>query len=323
MGFELVLDHITTIKKDVNYIRTVLDDHLPKDDSSGRARVCLPAFALEQNERDQIIEISESIVTRVSEINHELSHDSWDQYTQKITQSSTQLYSIALQLNNEQTPDDASLFQPSWDLLNGINLLERAIKVTNAMNKGSSENKYSENQVNATVNEIEKKRREVRLKAYNKLDPDLKKLLKDLEHQNSDVLDRSVAKLLHLLGFDTEIYDPVIAGNIDVIAIDSLHEIVCICENTTGKISKKKVDQIVGRKIEYEEEYKSWDKLTVYPILVCTADDVFTDDLARRECVLNGVSVLSKKELEELIKNLKKGKMSPTLFVEYVKKENP
>jgi len=323
MSFDLVLDHITSIKKDVNYIRTVLDDHLPERSNSGRAWVTLPSFVLEQNERDQIIEISESIVTRVSEIVSELKDESWERYTKNPHQSSQKLYSLALQLNNDQYPDDASLFQPSWDFLNSINVLETTIKVTNAMNKGTSQKKYSENQLNASINELEKKKRETRLKAYNKLDNGLKKLQGNIESQNSNVLDKTTDKLLYVLGFDTEIYDPEIAGNIDVIALDTIHEIVCICENTTGKLSKKKVDQIAGRKSEYEKEYNSWKNVKVYPILICTAEDIFADDLAKRECALNGISVLNKKDLEDLIKNVKKGKMSPTLFVEYVKKRIP
>ena len=76
MSFDLVLDHTTSIKKDIDYIRTVLNDHLPKSDGSGRPMVNLPSFTLEQNERNQIIEISESIVTRISEINQELNDPS-------------------------------------------------------------------------------------------------------------------------------------------------------------------------------------------------------------------------------------------------------
>lgn len=324
MSFDLVLDHITTIKKDAVYIHTILNDHLPKPDGSHRAWVGLPHFQLEQNERNEIIQITESIVTRVSEINQELSHDDWQQYTEQPMQQSSQLYSIALGLNQEQYPDDALLFEPLGKLNQSINGLERIIKVTIAKNKTNSpQKKYSESQVNASIKELEKGKRATRLKAYNKLDPDLRKLSKNIEHQHNDVLDKVVGKLLQLSGFDTETYDPKIAGNIDVIATESREEIVCIFENTTGKLSKAKVDQIVGRKTEYEEEYKSWKNVMVYPIIVCTNDTTFTDNLAKRECVLNGVSVLAKKELEDLVKNVKNGKMSPTLFVDYIKKKVP
>lgn len=325
MSFDLVLDHITSIKKDTDYINTVLQDHLPKrDPSSGRAIIALSSFELEQSERDEIIEITESIVTRVSEINQELNDPSWQQYTQNPVELSQQLYSTALGLNQEQMPDDALLFEPLSKFVNSINGLERAVKVTHAMNKGNTfQKKYSSTQVNAHVNELEKGKREIRLKIYNKIDSDLKKLSDNFEHQNHTVLDKAVEKLLHLIGFDTEIYDPEIPGNIDVIAIDSREEIVCICENTTGQLSKKKVDQIVGRKTEYEGEYKTWKNVKVYPVLVSTYQTVFTDNLARRECVLNGVSVLAKKELDELVKNVKKRKMSPSLFVEYIKKKVP
>lgn len=323
MNFDLVLDHVTSIKKDANYISTILNDNLPPTTNTGRMSFSLPTFSLEQNERDQIIEISESILTRISEINKELDHHSWKQHIQGTINFGQQLYATALGINNEPSPDDAALFEPLGNLITSINGLGITIKVENAMNKGSSEKKYSENQLNANLNELEKKKRETRLKVFNKLDTDLKKLLKNLEHQNSNVLDKTVDKILYLSGFDTEIYDPVIPGNIDVIAIDTRNEIVCICENTTGQLAKKKVDQIVGRKTEYEGDYKSWKNVKVHLVLSSTTNDVFVDDLARRECVLNGVSVLNKKDLEDLIKNVKKGKMSPTLFVEYIKKKVP
>ena len=322
MSFDIVLDHITTIKKDTEYIHTILNDHLPKQD--GRQWVCIPSFQLDQNERNEITEITESIVTRVSEINQELSHDGWKQYTQQPTQHSAVLYSTAIGLNQEQYPDDALLFEPLGKMIQSLNGLEQVVKVTIAENKAnSSQKKYSESQVNASIQELEKEKRVTRLKVYNKLDPDLKKLSADIATLHNDVLDRTVDKILRLSGFDTEIYDPGIPGNIDVIATESREEIVCIFENTVGKLSKTKVDQIVGRKTEYGEEYKSWKSVKVYPVLVCINDTVFTDNLAKRECVLNAVSVLTKKELEDLIKNIRKSKMSPSLFIEYVKKKIP
>ena len=155
------------------------------------------------------------------------------------------------------------------------------------------------------------------------IDHGLKKLSQNLKTSNSDMLDKAVGKLLHLAGFDTEIYDPDIAGNIDVIALDRRGEIVCILENTTGTISKSKVDQIAGRQKEYEKEYQSWKNVKVRSILVCTSDRVFADNLAKQNAVHNEVSVITKSELEDLVKNVKKGKMSPSLFVEYIKKKIP
>lgn len=325
MSFDFVLEHIDSIKKDIDYIGTILQDHLPKLES-GRAMIAMPSFKLEQSERDEIIEIAESIVTRVSEINQELvpSGPAWESHMQRPIQFSQQLYATALRVNEEQFPDDASLFDPLGNLRQSILALETTVKVTNATNRGTASQKsYSQSQVNAIIKEFEKARRETKLKAYNKLDPDLKKLSSDLLTNNPNTLDKAVDKLLHLMCFDTEIYDPGIAGNIDVIALDVREEIVCISENTTGKLSKSKVDQIAGRQKEYEEEYKSWNNLKVYPVLVCTNDTVFVDNIARRNAVLNSISVLTKNELEDLVKNVKKGKMSSSLFVEYIKKKIP
>ena len=324
MSQDIILDHITTMKKDTEYISTILQDHLPKHDNSVRLQIASPFVQLTQNEINEIIEKTQTIVTRTSEINNELEHESWKQFTQQLTHNSEGLYYFALGLNQDSHPDGAGLFEPLRMFNQSVNEFERIIKVSIAKNKANlSKKKYSESQVDASIKELEKEKRETRLKMYNKIDPNLKKLSSNLLSQHNVVLDKAIDKLLRLSGFDTEIYDPGISGNVDVIAIDSREEIVCIFEDTTGKISKSKVDQIVGRKTEYEEEYKLWENVKVYPVVICTNKDVFSDNLAKRECVLNTVSVLTKKELDELIKNVRKGKMSPTLFTEYIKKKIP
>lgn len=322
MSLDIVLDSISTVKRDIDYIGTILQDHIPNR-NDGRAMIATPFIQLEQSERDEVIEISKSIVTRIAEIDKILTDDSWRQGTQWPLEFSQQLYGTAIQSNNSQIPDDVSLFEPLGKLKESINRLETVIRISDAVSQGTKSKNYSETQIDAQINELEKKRRESRLKMYNKLDPDLKKLSQNLQKDNSNVLDKSVDKLLHLTGFDTEIYDPEIPGNIDVIALDRKNGIICILENTTGKISKSKVDQIVGRHQEYKKEYQSWKDSKIYPILVCNNDTVFVDNISKQNAVHNAIAVITKKDLDEIIKNVKKGKMSPTLFAEYIKKRIP
>jgi len=323
MSFHIVLDNISSIKRDIEYVSKVLQDHLPKR-IGNRAVLSMSSFEISQSERDEIVEISESMVTRVSEITNELNDFSWSQHTDQPMQLSKILYNTALALNQEQSPDDALLFDSLGKLRNSINGLERVVKITNASNKGGKSSiKYSESQVESTIKELEKERIEARLKAYRKLDLDFEKISEDLKTDNSNILDKVIDKILHLSGFDTEIYDPGLAGNIDVIALDAREKVVCICENTTGKISKSKVDQLVGRIKEYKKEYQSWENVKVYPILISTNDNIFTDDIAKRNAIQNGVYVLSKKELSEILKNIKKGKITTSLLIEYIKKKIP
>ena len=169
MSFDVVLDNISTVQRDVDYITTVLCDHIPNSTGS-RPMITIPLIQLEQNERNEIIEKSKSIVTRVSEIDKELVHESWEQVTRMLLEYSQQLYGNALQSNNAQTPNDSSLFQPLGELRKSLDNLETCIKVSDAVNQGKEPKKrYSETQVASQINELEKKSREARLKSYNKL----------------------------------------------------------------------------------------------------------------------------------------------------------
>ena len=323
MNVDIVLDHITTIRQDIEYIRSILDNHIPKPSDNHRPWISMPSFQIEQTERSDVIQISESIVTRISEIDTVLDRG-WKQVTEPVVENSSNLYDAILKLNQDPNPNDALLFEPTNVLNESINKLERIIKISMAHKQGkTSKKQYSRSQIQSSIKEYEKTIRQTRLKMYSKLDSDLKKITEDIASSHNEVLDKVVDKLLHLSGFDTEIYGQEIPGNIDVIATDSGEKVVCIFENTTGKISKKKVDQIVGRKTEYENDYNSWSHLTINSCIVCTNDTIFADDLAKRECALNHVSVMTKNELADLVKNVKKGKMSPVLFTEYLKKKIP
>ena len=319
----IVTDHIATIRQDVKHIINVLENCIPEHDSS-KFRTTAPSLRLEQVERDEIIQIGESIVTRIIEIEDELNHNSWKEHIAPTKQNSVNLYDYVLDLEQRSAPYDVVLFECVRKLSKSIDALERFVKIQNVGYKAkTSKRRYSEHQVKSAIKGSEKTKKETRLKMYNKLDRDLKKLSDNIKSSKHEVLCKVVAKLLDLCGFDTEIYDPELGANIDVLATDSYGEIVCIFENTTGPISKTKVDKLVGRKTEYEEEYRSWKHLRVYSCIVCNNDRIFADDLAERECGLNHISVLAKKELAELVENVKKRKMSSDLFVERLKKKVP
>ena len=323
MDLHIVLDNISSIRRDTEYISEILYSHIPKLTGS-RAMVSRPSVKITQSERDKIVEISKSIVIRVSEIVNELNGDDRNQHTNQPIQWSQQLYNVSLALNQEQFPDDGELFEPLGNLVKSINGLERFVKTTDASNPDKeSSKKYSNSQVDSIFKEVEKNRIKTRLKAYRKLDPKLEKISENLKTDNSNILDIAVNKILYLSGFDTEIYDPGLAGNIDVIALDTRKEIVCICENTTGKISKTKVDQLVGRIKEYKNEYQSWKNVKICPVLISTNDSIFSDNLAKRNAIQNGIHVLSKKELIEILKNVEKGKETTSLLVKFIKKKIP
>ena len=323
MNQNSVLDHLTTIKRDIEYINSVLSDRIPEN-NSGRPMVEPPHIEIEQAELNQITEISKLILVKMSEISNTLNHDSWKPYIQHPLEYGGQLYAIVLQLNDSQFFYANVMFEPLSNLRKSILELEIQIKVYGAISQGSASKKqYSETQVTNQINEVEKMRRESRLKTYRKMDQDLKTLLDSIQTDQPKVLDRTVSKLLYLVGFDTEIYDPYLSGNIDVIAVDRRYGIICIIENTTRKITKSKIDQIIGHQKEYEKEYESWENSKVYPILICTKNDAFADALAQQHATYNLISIITNNELKELIKYINKGKISPTLFVKYIKNKIP
>ena len=66
MIFDVVLDNISTIKRDIDYIATVLDDHIPNR-NDGRPMIATPFIQLEQSERDEIKEISSFVTKEIFE----------------------------------------------------------------------------------------------------------------------------------------------------------------------------------------------------------------------------------------------------------------
>ena len=169
--------------------------------------------------------------------------------------------------------------------------------------------------------DIEKSK--LRIKLYSNIDPDLKLEKKLIDPVNSNTLDEGFSKLLYLVGFDNEIYDKI-QGDLDIIGVFQLDKKIILTETTTGNVKKTKVDQIVGRFAKYSKVgtiFKT--KPLVSLLLVSSKSYDNVDNLARKEVMYNRVGIFTNSQLKELIKLLKKGKLTSNKLFETIRENIP
>jgi len=328
MSFELAKGHIETIIQDIKLIRKLLDDKLPQ--STGRPWVQLPAIDIDEHERQFIIDTLDSMGTLITELSSamwKLDRYNYESLVEELQDNYKKLYHTAISLKQGVSDNDNVLFGPSYELLKTLENIERIILTNNALSSKSENIKtFSQGEVNAIFKEFEKKEQELRKKLYFKVDPNAEQLTRTLTNpSNDDVLDNSVSKLIHLIGYDSEIYAKKLQGDVDVIAIHVSSKTLLIIETTTGSISKKKVDQIVGRINDYEKYSNILldPTVKVIPVIITSQTESFADELAKREAMVNRISVLGLDELKDLLKQVKKCKIDSRGFREYLLNKIP
>jgi len=328
MSFELVKHHIESLKNETELLSKLLQEKLPKSD--GRARLAIPQINLDDQEKQFITSTFQYLGPKITEIHIVFSKVSPNllHAIDDLVNKYLKLQSTALAIQQGITyGDNTVLFEPLNLFHNSLLNLERVVINADSLTPKSSKIKtYSDAEMNSIFKETEKQRRISRREFYFKVDSDADELLGELTNpQNDEVLDNATAKLLHLMGFDTQVYGRRLRGDVDVLGISIADKVLVIIDTTTASISKVKVDQIFGRKSDYEgfSSKLTDSSLSVYPLVITSNEKPLADELAQREAMVNKVGVLTRKELKELVDLVKKGKINPPNFIEYIKKKIP
>ncbi|MDE2590894.1 MAG: hypothetical protein KGL95_14660, partial [Patescibacteria group bacterium] len=294
--------------------------------NDGRPMIALPNITLDDSEKDYVVSTLKSFGQLIAEINSSLPSGMEQQFGNVVNTYQIALSTGLAMQQGATYGDNAVLFEPLNNFMTNVLAFERAATINGVLTGSTRVKNYSEAEVQSIIRSMEKQRNEIRRKLHLRRDNNMNQLFSELSSpQNDEVLDQAVAKLLHLVGFDSEIYGRRITGEVDVVGIHLYEKHLAIIDTTTGSISKAKIDQILGRKTDYEKFSTKTlgTKLTVFPIVVTSNTRVFSDDLAKKEAMINKVSIISTKEIEEVLHSLKKGKMSPDSFIQYVLKKIP
>lgn len=317
--------HIETIKTDSQVLQRFLSEKIPNR-NDGRPMIALPNIQLDDGEKEYVVSTLKSFGPLIGEMSSSLPEGT-EQTFASLVKTYQQALNTALAIQQGMTyGDNAVLFEPLNNFITSVLTLERVVTINGVLITPSKVKNYSQGEVQSIIQGMEKQRNETRRKLHQKRDDDMNQLYSELTSpQNDEVLDQAVAKLLHLIGFDSEVYGRRLAGEVDVAGIHLYGKYMAIIDTTTGSISKSKIDQILGRKTDYENfSTKTLGvALTVFPIVVTSNVRVFSDNLATKEAMVNKVSVISTREIEEICQSLKKGKMSPDSFVQYALKKIP
>ena len=325
MSDELVQNHIGVIKTDSQILQRFLSEKLPNL-NSGRPMISLPNIALDDGEKEYVVSTLKSFGPLIGEIGVSLPPGMESSYGSLVsTYQSTLNTALAIQQGITHG-DNVVLFQPLSDFVTNVLAFERITTINGVLTVTKKIKSYSDAEVQSIIRNMEKQRSESRRKLHLRRDNDMTQLTGELTNpQNDEVLDQAVAKLLHLIGFDSEIYGRRVAGEVDVAGIHLYEKHLIIIDTTTGSISKAKIDQILGRKKDYES-FSSRSlgvKLNVFPLVITSNTRIFSDDLAKKEAMINKVSIISTREIEEIISSLKKDKIAPDSFIQYAIKKIP
>lgn len=325
MSYEMIQNHIETIKTDSQILQRFLWDKIPNR-NDGRPMIALPHIELDDGEKEYLVSTLKSFGPLIAEINSSLQPEMENQYGLLVGAYQLALSTSLAMQQGITHGDNAVLLEPLTNFIAEVFTFERLITIHRVLSTPSRVKNYSEGEVQSIIRQMDKQRNETRRKLHLRRDSDMNQLRTELSSpQNDEVLDQAVAKLLHLVGFDSEVYGRRIAGEVDVAGIHLYGKHLVIIDTTTGSISKAKIDQILGRKTAYEDfsTRSIGTKLSVFPIAVTSNARVFSDDLAKKEAMINKVSVISTKEIAEIIESLKKDKMNPDSFIQYVIKKIP
>lgn len=283
---------------------------------------------IDEADLDYVIEKLDLYGSTVGDLFREISKINYD--FEIIAQEVIDFFSVTL--DKAIAMKQGQVFNDRYDLLEVFRKLQsanshlyRTFKIHSSLNPQKKIiRKYSESEVESKIRQYEIEKSKLRIKLYSNIDPKFKKLEKKLlEPVNSNMLDEGFSKLLYLIGFDNEIYDKI-QGDLDIIGIFQLDEKIILTETTTGNVKKTKVDQIAGRLAKYSKAgviFKT--KPTVSLLLVTSKSYDNIDDLARKEAMHNKVGIFANPQLKELIKLLKKGKLTSNKLFETIRENIP
>ena len=317
MNPEAIFENIKNVSDEVDILIRLL-----------KSKTGIENSKIDEEDLDYVIEKLDLYGSTVGDLFRETSEidRDFEDMSQKVIDHFSITLNMAIAIKQGQDFSDRyDLLEAFEKLKSANNDLYRKFKIHTSLNPQKKIiRKYSESEVESKIRQYEIEKSKLRIKLYSNIDPDFKKLEKKLlQPVNSDDLDAGLSKLFHLVGFDNEIYDKI-HGELDIIGIFQLDEKIILTETTTGNIKKTKVDQIAGRLAKYSktgEIFKT--KPTVSLLLVTSKSNDSIDDLARKEAMHNKVGIFTNSQLKELVKLLKKGKLTSNKLFETIRENIP
>lgn len=350
MSFNLVFDNLKKLREDAEYILRFVREHeekeepkapsnsgdVPSSPAVGRGRIRY--YSVQPEDSAFISEKVRPIGKAITELqgllmpgNGLVTKDDLRNYepfsgpVEKARQSFATAYDV---INSvvQGLPDDGSFYSYMTDLHRDILYLERRVLEADALSLDAPnvQDSYVQRAVQSGLAKIEDEKTRVRQKIFIRADPDGKNLLHDLLNFADRELDRSVGHLMYLAGFDYEIYDRL-KGNLDILVYHTTEKLAILVETTKAQPSKSKVDQVIARKKEYAEYFEEilGKNPRIHPLLVTTNEQSKLHDEARADAMQNEISIFTRKQVEELVNLLKKGKLNRRKVVDMISKNIP
>ncbi len=353
MSFNLVFDNLKKIKEDAAYIIRILEEHKdvaksevvrssgppPSSPAGGSGRIRLYRVRLEEEDSRLISEKLRQTGKAIAELQkllmpkgkiisyNELQgyNSSFGEHVEKVKESFRKAYD-EINLIVQGQPDDGSFYSLMTDFHQDILYLERRVLEVEALTLDAPnvEDSYVQREVESSLAKMEDEKTKVRQKIFLRADPGATNLLHDIFNLSDKELDRSVGHLMYLAGFDYEIYDHL-KGNLDVLVYHTTGRIGILIETTAQLPTKKKVDQVIARKTEYVKYFEEMlgPNPRIYPLLVTTNEEPKLHDEARADAMQNDVSIFTRKQIEEIVNLLKKGKLNRRKVVDTILRNIP
>lgn len=353
MSFNLVFDNLKKMREDAEYIIRMLKEHEetarkqaarssgPTPSSpAGGGRIRLYRIRLDEEDSrlvsdklrrmgKAIAELQPLLLPKGSYVTRdEFSHyaGSIGEHVEKVNQSFKSAYDDINSIVQGQ-PDLGLFYSLMNEFYQDILSMERKVKEIEALTLDAPDvqDSYVQRAVESGLAKMEDEKTKVRQKIFLRADSEGRKLHHAILYAEQEKeRHESLGRLMYLAGFDYEIYFHL-RGNLDVLVHHVSERTGILIESTTSKPLKDKVDQVVARKIEYVKYFEEilGSNPRIHPLLVTIHEKPDVHPEARTDAMQNGVSIFTRKQIEELLNLLNKGKLNRRKIVDMILKNIP